>query len=266
MSILSKIGLPIALLSCIHAAHGKDRHKEGYDADHKNYFHRVYIPDNSVQLGFSAGYTWYQVALMRLEDFRNGPSLAPAVNHPHVGVIAEKGFFKMRLAIAAGIYYSQLNSYLFGWPNYKGSAYIVDYEDNVVVHYTSVYDVRSVASYVSIPVEVTFPLTNKVDYGIYLKGSAIANINVHTATKFITAFSTPEEVKQRLTSYFESVSPFYIHMHAKLGIRFGSFDNHNVRFEFGIPLSFSQNTKSYYRTNLGITAQVGLYIPLFILL
>ncbi|MDR1022355.1 MAG: PorT family protein [Prevotellaceae bacterium] len=265
MRILYAIGLSVALLSCTHTASGRGKLLPGYDADHQYYFHRTYIPDNSVQLGFSAGYSLYRATLTRQEDFRNGPNLTPAASLLHVGLLGEKGFLNMRLTVATGVYYSQLNSFLSGgWPSYKGAAYVVDHEDDLTVHYTSVNDVRSVASYVSVPVEVTFALVNDTDYGLYLKGSAKANVNLYATTKFITGVSTTEEVKQRLTSYFESVDPFFVNAHLKVGFRWGSFDTPNFRLEAGIPFKLSKSNTTYYQMNMGITAQIALYIPLFI--
>ncbi|MDR1343255.1 MAG: PorT family protein [Prevotellaceae bacterium] len=264
MRILYAIGLSVALLSCTHTAYGRSKHLPGYDADYRYYFHRTYIPDNSIQLGFSAGYSQYNATLTRKEDFRNGPRLMPAANLLHVGMLGEKGFFDMRITFATGVYYTQLNSYLFGWPSYKGAAYVVDFEDDLNVHYTSVSDVRSVASYASVPVEVTFALANDPDYGFYLKGSLKANFNLYATSKFITEASTSEEVKQRLKSYFESVDSFFVNAHVKLGLRWGSFDTFNFRLEAGIPFKLSKSSTIYYHMNQGFTAQISLYVPLFV--
>lgn len=237
----------------------------GYDADHSSYFFRVYVPDKSVQLGFSAGCSWYDATLVRPEDFRNGLNISPAANHLHVGAMGEKGFFNMRITITSGVYYSQVNSYLLGWPGYKGAVYVVDSEDAQTVRYTSVSDVRSVTSCVSIPVEFTYLLYRQPDMGVYLKGGLMANFNVHAGTKFsATSYDTSEEVKQRLTSYFTDSETFSADAYARLGIRWGDFDSPNFRLEVGIPFMLSESSGLYYRTKLGITAQIGLYIPLFI--
>jgi hypothetical protein len=265
MRIRYKIGLLAALLTCIWKAYGEDNYLKGYDADHKNYFHRVHIPDNSVQLGFSAGCTWYKAELVRPEDFRNGLAIEPAANYLYAGLSGEKTFFKARLSVATGIYYSQLNAYLFGWPNHKGGAYIIDYEDDFLVSYTLVSDVKSISSYVSIPLEVSCSLVNGSDFGIYLKGNATANVSVHSATELIAKNSAPEDVKQRLAAYFRGSEAFFISAHAKAGMRWGSYDIPNFRLEVGIPLTLSKGSAAYYRVSSGITAQVALYIPLYIL-
>jgi hypothetical protein len=121
-----------------------------------------------------------------------------------------------------------------------------------------------VSSYVSIPVELSCSLINEDDFGLYLKGGATANINVYSATKFVVDTSASVDARQRLTSYFTNVEPFFVTAHAKVGMRFGSYDFPNVRVEFGIPFMLSKGNTIRYRMSSGITAQITLYIPLFI--
>ncbi|MDR0711483.1 MAG: PorT family protein [Prevotellaceae bacterium] len=251
------------MLCCTHTAYGKDSYSLGYDADHINYFFRVNVPDKSIQLGFAAGCSWNDATPARPDDFRNAAILAPVVNHLYTGISGEKHFFNMRIALTTGLYFSRLNAYLLAWPSYKGAVYIVDEEDDDMVHYTSVSDVRTVSTYFSIPLELSCALINKPDFDFYLKGGAMANINLNTAASLLIDPSVPEQTRQQLSSYFRSTEAFSINASAGIGIRWGSYASPNFRLELGVPFSFSEHL-TYLHVNWGIAARVALYVPLFI--
>jgi hypothetical protein len=264
MKKIYKIWLAALLLCCIHTAYGKDSYLRGYDADHKNYFFRVHAPDQSWQLGFAAGCSWYAATLARPDDFRNGQSLTPATNHLYAGVSSEKYFFNMHLAFATGLYFSQLNAYLFGWPNDKGNTYIVDREDDEAVHYTAISNVRTTSRYCSIPVELSCALYNKPALGFYLKGSAMASINVHTATSLaIEKVSIPENTQKWMLSYFTGKESFLINAVAGAGVRWGEYGSPNFRIELGLPFMLVNSDVVYLNVSSGFTARMALYVPLF---
>jgi hypothetical protein len=252
-------------LCCIHTAYGKDTYLQGYDADHQYYFFRVHAPDKSIQLGFSAGCSWHAATLIRPDDFRNGKRLTPATNHLYAGVAIEKNFLNMHLAVATGAYFSQLNTYLLGWPNYKGSAYIVDQESDEMVHYTSVSNVRTASKYCSIPLELSYALYSDPTVGFYLKGSAMANINVHSAASLlIDKENIPENTQKWLLSYFADREIFFINAVAGAGMRWGGYDSPNFRVELGLPLTFVNSDAIYLRISSGVSARMTLCVPLFI--
>lgn len=254
----------VVLLCYVYTAHGKEPSSLGYDADHVSYFFRTYAPDKSLQVGFTAGCSWYAATPVRPDDFRNGRSLTPAMNHFHAGVSSEKNFLNMRLALTVGLYYSQLNTYLLGWPDYKGVVYIVDREDNEMVHYTSVSNVRTVSSYVSIPIEVSCAPVNKPTFGLYLKGSVMANINVHTtASLMLDKQNIPEHSQTWLLSYFKGEESFSLSAAAWAGLRWGEYDSPNFRIEVGLPFMPVNNDVIYLHSAWGVAARMSLYVPLF---
>jgi hypothetical protein len=265
MRRIYKIWLVAFMLCCIHTAYGKDTYLQGYDIDHQNYFFRVHAPDKSIQLGFSAGGSWHAATLSRPDDFRNGQSLAPVMNHLYAGVAVEKNFLNMYLAVATGFYFSQLNTYLLGWPNYKGSTYIVDQESDEMVHYTSISNVRTASKYCSIPLELSCALYNNSTFGFYLRGGAMVNINVHTtASLLIDKENIPENTQKWLLSYFVGREIFFINAAAGVGMRWGGYDSPNFRVELGLPFMLVNSDVIYLRISSGFSARMTLYVPLFI--
>jgi hypothetical protein len=256
--------LCMAALSCYtYTAHGNEPTPLGYTADHTYYFYRVNDPDKSVQVGFAAGCGWYAATLARPGDFRSVQNFDPAVNHLYVGMSGEKNFLSMRVALASGLYFSQLKTYLFGWPYYKGDAYIIDKEDDEMVHYTTISDVRTTSMYVSIPLELSIALVSKPDFGFYLKGSAMANVNVHTTASLIVDAKVPAETRGWLSDYFKSSDNFFVNAVAGVGFRWGEHGSHNFRLEAGVPFTLLNKAAAYLNTGRGtVTTRVALYVPL----
>ncbi|MDR3188215.1 MAG: hypothetical protein LBT94_03400 [Prevotellaceae bacterium] len=255
----------LGLLCCAHAAWGESNNPKGYDADHESYFYRVYVPDKSVQVGFTAGCRWYTASPASPKDFRSTQNLAPAVNVFHAGALVEKNFFGMRLMLATGLYASQLNSYLFGFPLNQGTVYIIDEESADKVHYTSIGDVRTSSTFISIPAEVAVAMVSEQDFGFYLKGSAMASFSVSSATKLTVDAKTPADVKRWLSEeYFKGASSLFIDAAAVVGIRWGSDSSPNFRVEIGVPFMLDNGAVSFLHTGMGFTARIAVCAPLSI--
>ncbi|MDR2813940.1 MAG: hypothetical protein LBB79_04715 [Prevotellaceae bacterium] len=269
MKKLYKTSLTALGCCIIHTAYGNDADLQGYDADHINYFYRMHAPDKSIQLGFAAGCSWYVATPVRPDDFRSKDyfpgkqTFSPNVNHLYAGVLGEKNFFNMRIAVATGLYFSRLNTYLLDWPGYEGAVYFVDYEDDEAAHYTSVSNVRTASTYVSIPVELSCALANNPTLGFYLKGSAMANINVGNAVSLIVDENETKEIRNQLSSYFTGKGGVFINATAVFGLRWGSYDSPNFRMELGVPFVLSNDDVTYLNVGLGLTARVSLHVPLF---
>ena len=253
-----------ALLCAAHAVRGSDTYSLGYDADHIYYFFRTYAPDKSIQLGFAAGCSWYAAAPMHPAYFRSRQNLDPAASHLYTGLSVEKNFLNMHVALATGVYFSQLNTYLFGWPIRNSGTYIIYPEDDNAVYYNYISSLKTASKYCSIPVELSCALFNRPRLGVYLKGSAMASINVKTEVSMaIDKNSTPEETQAWLLSYFKGREFFFVNAFAGVGMRWGEYSSPNFRMELGLPFMIANNEITYLDIGSGLAARISLYVPLF---
>jgi hypothetical protein len=142
--------------------------------------------------------------------------------------------------------------------------YIIDKEDDEMVHYSAIADAKTTSTYVSIPLELSIALTNSRDFGFYLKGSAMAHVNVHTTASLIVDAKVPEETRGWLSDYFKSSDAFFVNAFAGVGFRWGEHGKHNFRIEAGVPFMLVNNAATYLNIDWGFSTRVALYVPLSI--
>jgi hypothetical protein len=265
------LGLTCLIFLELSAAYGRNyrRIKLGYDADPKHYFERQTMADNSIQLGFDAGYNLYGAEMEHVQEFRDVAPLDPSLHQYYFGFMVEKTFLANYVSASSGVYFMQLNSYLFGGPMGSGSALIVDYEDDMSVHHTSVGNVKTATTYVGIPLMARFEPINEQGFGLFVKAAIMASYAVHSATDLTVNFGgnkidalTDEQqlTKDRIRTMVSNGDPLFAHAQLSVGARWGSYEDCNMRLEVGVPIALTSHL-ARLKLSTGLALRMTFIIP-----
>jgi len=184
----------------------------------------------------------------------------------HFGIKAEFLSSNRYLGILTGVRYTQIKSSIERdewFDNGNSKFYVLYRQDGVNSEYAQVKNVRQMAEYIGIPVELRLFTMRPRFFRLYLKLGFDFNLKVADKTRldFLNTKMNPYE--DEVARAFGKPASFMSSINPGIGFKFGDDSGVNVNLEVNTP-SFitSTNASTLAKSGMGIGLQLFIYYPL----
>lgn len=186
-------------------------------------------------------------------------------NQWFIGAKAEKRLFEDKLGLAAGLRFLRAE-YSIGPDNYwtnTGDFFYWEVErENNNTYYYKVKGIEQNNSYVGIPLEVRYFISNPYIFRLYAKIGVEFNLLLHSGTDILFKDEDMESHSSELTNMLEEPAHFVSSLYTVGGITLGKPDKPHGDIAIIFPYGYLNETGSIIKRGLGAGAQVSFIIPL----